>query len=392
MEPTSVNQSLFHVFTENRTKRFLDGLLQAESLDAFARGCQSLLTTALPVHSVRVSFNDLQVFKPSLIRDSLPVKCNLSYLFERNLHDPTPGFLQTHSGIEVSTYRAQQGSEREMRKRAFYRRFMRPEGWDKDAEIYFWHEQQLEAYLCVRRAPGQRDFSGDELKFFSDLRTVLGSCVHRLREQHRERLAMHCYAAILAKAPIPVLVFDWHLDPVLFNDAARAAAAEWLLGPEKARSLKLTQFADVPPEIVAACEKEKASLVANGFRRPPRRDRFDPLFATVFHPERDDLFAQIETTDGDRNTIGLPSFVVRFQRAELAAQAARPPSHDVALTVMSCLSPCEREIASLVSVGLSNQEIADRLSKSVPTVKMQLQSIFRKLNVTNRTQVAALAR
>jgi DNA-binding CsgD family transcriptional regulator len=390
MELSPMN-TLFHAFTDARTQRRLVELLQAETIDTFARGCQGLLGTLLPHHSVRVSFNDLAVFKPSLIRDTLPLKCNLSYLFERNLHDPTPGFLREHAGIHVSTYRAQVAAACTAREGEFFRRFMRPEGWDKDAEIYFWNSSRLEAYLCVRRAPGQPEFADDELKLLEDLREALGGCVHRLRAQHRERLALHCYETILAQAPIPVLVLDWNLDPVFLNNAARAASAEWLLGAEAARALKLGQFGDIPPEVVAGCEKERTRLEAAGFRRDARRERFEPRFASVFHPKRDDFFAQIETVDGDRETIGLPSFVIRFQRATLARTEREAFfSVDTELTALSCLSPCEREIVMLVREGLSNQDIADRLSKSVPTVKMQLQSVFRKLNVTNRTQIAAL--
>ena len=48
------------------------------------------------------------------------------------------------------------------------------------------------------------------------------------------------------------------------------------------------------------------------------------------------------------------------------------------------LTKRECEIAELISRGLSNQEIADRLFISVNTVKVQVSHIFRKLNVTSR--------
>jgi DNA-binding CsgD family transcriptional regulator len=56
------------------------------------------------------------------------------------------------------------------------------------------------------------------------------------------------------------------------------------------------------------------------------------------------------------------------------------------------LTPREREIALLVCEGCSNAEIARRLSKSVLTIKTQLNSVFRKLGVESRTRLMARLR
>jgi LuxR family maltose regulon positive regulatory protein len=56
------------------------------------------------------------------------------------------------------------------------------------------------------------------------------------------------------------------------------------------------------------------------------------------------------------------------------------------------LSERELEILRLISSGLSNQEIADRLVIAMTTVKWHVRQIFNKLNVNSRTQVLARAR
>jgi LuxR family maltose regulon positive regulatory protein len=56
------------------------------------------------------------------------------------------------------------------------------------------------------------------------------------------------------------------------------------------------------------------------------------------------------------------------------------------------LSERELEILRLISSGLSNQEIADRLVIAISTVKWHVRQIFNKLNVNSRTQVLARAR
>ena len=50
------------------------------------------------------------------------------------------------------------------------------------------------------------------------------------------------------------------------------------------------------------------------------------------------------------------------------------------------ISKREYELLELISKGFSNQEIADQLFISIPTVKTHLSNLFSKLNVQRRTQ------
>jgi DNA-binding NarL/FixJ family response regulator len=52
------------------------------------------------------------------------------------------------------------------------------------------------------------------------------------------------------------------------------------------------------------------------------------------------------------------------------------------------LTPRERDLVSLVGAGATNKEIAQRLSISVKTVKTHLTSIFRKLGLSTRLELA----
>lgn len=54
------------------------------------------------------------------------------------------------------------------------------------------------------------------------------------------------------------------------------------------------------------------------------------------------------------------------------------------------LSPQERRVVALLTSGLTNKEIGDRLGLTEKTVKNYLATIFSKLNITRRTQAAAL--
>lgn len=56
------------------------------------------------------------------------------------------------------------------------------------------------------------------------------------------------------------------------------------------------------------------------------------------------------------------------------------------------LTAREREVMQLIGQGLPNRAIAERLKLTEGTVKNHLHSIYEKLGVTNRTELALLAR
>lgn len=104
------------------------------------------------------------------------------------------------------------------------------------------------------------------------------------------------------------------------------------------------------------------------------------------------------TADRERasDALGREAADVIRQAGQLTAQAAvsyarrsrgqqQRPAHG-----WDSLTPAEREVTQLVTEGLSNPDIASRLFISRATVKTHLAHIFTKLDVSNRTQLAAL--
>jgi DNA-binding CsgD family transcriptional regulator len=77
------------------------------------------------------------------------------------------------------------------------------------------------------------------------------------------------------------------------------------------------------------------------------------------------------------------------QRAEteLRATGARP--RRVVLTGLESLTPSERRIAELASQDLTNREIAQLLFVTDRTVEGHLTSVFRKLRLDSRNELAA---
>jgi DNA-binding CsgD family transcriptional regulator len=53
------------------------------------------------------------------------------------------------------------------------------------------------------------------------------------------------------------------------------------------------------------------------------------------------------------------------------------------------LSPREVEVLSLVTQGMSNQEIADRLFLTINTLKSHIRQAYKKIGVSSRAQAVA---
>jgi predicted ATPase/DNA-binding CsgD family transcriptional regulator len=70
------------------------------------------------------------------------------------------------------------------------------------------------------------------------------------------------------------------------------------------------------------------------------------------------------------------------------ARRARGPRNRPAVGWES-LTPAERQVAQLAASGMSNPQIAGRLFMSRSTVKMHLSSVYLKLRIANRTELAA---
>jgi DNA-binding NarL/FixJ family response regulator len=99
-------------------------------------------------------------------------------------------------------------------------------------------------------------------------------------------------------------------------------------------------------------------------------------------------------TVADGNPVLSPAATARVIAAATGPQSshARNSSREAARKQLSTLTERELETARAIADGLGNPEIAQRLRISIATVKAHTGSLFAKLAVENRVQIALLVR
>jgi DNA-binding CsgD family transcriptional regulator len=118
---------------------------------------------------------------------------------------------------------------------------------------------------------------------------------------------------------------------------------------------------------------------ANGFRRQCR----------VLHAGVPGLTAAITMVCPNTPGLAEPTFVIELDRHVHGVALDTP---DRSAPVLQKMTAAERAVAMILADGLSNQEIADRLGKTVDAVKFLLHRIYHKTGIPNRAALVAVLR
>jgi len=129
---------------------------------------------------------------------------------------------------------------------------------------------------------------------------------------------------------------------------------------------------------VAASDSARAAI---GYPRPP-----------IDRPEHEGTLARLRAALGDQafSELWAEGASVSLDDAVAYARRARG-ARDRPSTGWASLTPTEIDVVGLVVEGLTNPEIGSRLFISRATVKTHLSHVYAKLDVSNRTELAALA-
>jgi DNA-binding CsgD family transcriptional regulator len=364
------------------------GLHAAVEVEPLWRAVRALLRAAVPAHRVTLFLGHLGMGEARLVFTDPPVADAARWYAERGKDNPFSPFIERHRGRKLYRFSEVLPPPAQFRRTEFYRRFAAVEGWDKGVSLLYWARGEVKAMFSLYRAPEEPDFTAAEIAALESLHPFVGIAVDRVQLVHSERLARRGLEDFNKRLPVGLVILDWDLRVVFANPEGLNACAQWNLGPDAARRFKSRECFAVPEPVAAAAQNLRAAIT----RRNPK-EILGQLgdVAQIAHPTLAGFFATLSVSNNPANALAKPRFLVVFDAWRAAAGQVQQRQNSAAAALRE-LTPREREIALLVAEGHSNDEIAATLSKSVLTIKTQLNAVFRKLGLKRRAQLITLLR
>jgi predicted ATPase/DNA-binding CsgD family transcriptional regulator len=236
----------------------------------------------------------------------------------------------------------------------------------------------------------------DNLIVARSLPGLVAALRHLGRRDEAQRLADRALA-LAHKLDVPHLVADALEQSALLVAPDDPGAAEDLLHESLAVRLdyglrtfmvdnldalaRLAGRAESFAEAVRLLAASDSSRAAMGYPRPPiDRSEHEATLALLRNELGDQAFSDLWAEGA---SLSLDDAVAYARRAR--------GTRDRPATGWASLTPTELDVVGLVAEGLTNPEIGSRLFISRATVKTHLSHVYAKLDVSNRTELAALA-
>jgi DNA-binding CsgD family transcriptional regulator len=312
--------------------------------------------------------------------------------FMRRYTELTPAIplAIANPGITVQATRtALPRSLAELRQSAFYREIMRPQGWRHALALCFWGDPPGNFPIFVAsayRVEGQRDFSVQDVAGLVRIHPFLDVAVNRLREREDANTVRDGMAMAVRDEMRGFVILDRSLLLVQANPAARQLCAAWMEEASATHESSLPAWR-LPPDLRAGCRELHDEWQSLGRAEPDRtglrRQR------RVIHPRIPGLTASITIVCPSTTGLAEPTFVIEFDRRVHGVTLATPNRFAPILRQMTA---AERAVALVLADGFSNQEIADRLGKTVYAVKFLLHRIYQKTGIPSRAALVAVLR
>jgi DNA-binding CsgD family transcriptional regulator len=352
------------------------------------RAVRSVMRAAFAPHRVTLFLGHLGMGEARVVLTDPAIALPEEWYTARGKLNPFSPFIAAHRGVKFYRFSDVLPPRAEWINGEFYRRFAHPEGWDKGVSALYWSRREVTAMFSLYRAPAQPEFSEAEFALLRHLYPFVGTAITRVQRLHTERLARRGLEEFNKHIPVGLVFLDWELRVEFANPEAHRLCAIWNFGLAAARTFNARDAFAVPPALLEACRALRKGVLA----RDPKQPTSQPSDVAHIEPlAASGLRAQVTVLNNSASVLAQPRFIVLLDsRPVLSAQPAAVSAEK--LNQLRDLTPREREIALLLCEGHSNAELARRLSKSVLTIKTQLNSVFRKLGVKSRAQMMALLR
>jgi DNA-binding NarL/FixJ family response regulator len=278
--------------------------------------------------------------------------------------------------------------EKEWLKSAYYELNMKPYNWRYCAVIFLWQKISppvMGTVFSLFRSAHQPDFTEAELAQLEELCPEIERAENRVMRLEVDRSAYFALEDLIRDLPLPVVLLGSDLQPKFQNRSGLEICAAWR--NDGAMPVVKAERVEPPEEVLAACSEMKAE-----WRKSLSSDnlRGSATERTIAHASAP-ISANVRMTRSESTPLADPGFLITFE----IRRSGRPHlsiSREPVLATLTPLTPREREIAILCGEGMTNAEIAAASSRSVGTIKAELHSVFKKLGVRTRTELAVTLR
>lgn len=350
-------------------------LQSALDLESTWKACLKLISSKLPHRSCSLMFNIVN-YEPTAARHHVVQPKNVDYVPAMSLTVSGP-YLARHPQIKLYTYSQILSEDPDAQRRRLDQE-PDPE-WNEFVHLAFWHDSQLEAVLSIHRPPDYSEITIEEQAFLEQLHPMLEASLRRLRAVEIERSRRTSYEHFLRQVPLTVMFVNATGECLFANNEAEKQCGRWNRGLRSsvAAEARLQLPGGVETmfdETVAASDQALAVPGQAGSVR-------------LSHPALKGLSVKIDRNWQFAGLQMSPSYVLTFLDEPEGKALSQQPSQ-AALLILQQLTPTERRVALLAAQGLRNDKIAEHLSRSRRTIEFQLNSIYRKLEISSRTELA----
>ena len=360
-------------------EKHLLSLQRAMNVDAFWKAAQQLLAAAVPNRLIGFMLQHNPILPP-FARWTLPMPDGFFAA------EPLKSYVAAHQRKTILRIGDLFSNRGNFMKSRFFRRYMAPQECPHAVCLLFRENQRLVCAIVIMRAATQGDLSSAETKLLRQLYPQFLTALRRLRSLGRERAVRMDFEECLRQLPLPTMLLRWNLKLIYRNRAARDFCAVWEKGWEQARLTNASS--GIPSEILDRCRQLKQQWARaqrpSAARKVFKRER-------VRHPRSSELRATVRLKQLSSADLARPHFLIECE-ALRHHRAHRAEATVSRLPALARLTRRQQEITRLVCDGRSNQEIADEAGLSLAMVKKHLHAVFRKLEVTSRSQLMALMR
>lgn len=371
---------------DNDTLLALHAAIEIEPL---WKAINALLREMIPCDRVTLFLGHIGMHEARKVYTDPPIEhADRDYFSLRADCNPFSHVIEENIGINYYRFSDVLPNHSQFTESKFCKEFAEPEGWTYGLSGLVWLGTELRGMFSLYRAPEQKDFSDEDIETLEELLPLISIAIDRVQRLHRERL----YRAVLEdfnrNMPVGLLLLDWNLQLIYSNTEAIRLAATWNYGPNADKLYNSREVFQLPNPILNAARNLRERIIEEGKEEAHQLGKTP----TLVEPSPEDISCSIQAIRLTNANIAFPGFFVTFESSNHSETEAHEPISQEKILLLNQLTPSERELALLVGEGLTNKEIADRLSKSVLTVKKQLNSAFSKLNISNRARLIALLR